>query len=293
MPKYILFSLIAALGFSIAGIINKFASKHVITKRWPLLFWYYLTFIPFVLIIPFLAPITIPTTGHQWVFIAAYSLAFLVGNICFFSAIFQLDVSVISPFFQLQAAFLAVLAYLFLGERFPLDNYFWIAVLLIGALIVSIDEKLSIGTFFNKPILLIIAMQLFHAGANLAAGFILKFTDYWNLMWWTSLVSIMLVLVFISITARLRVKVTWSQLKPMFAINAVSFIAALSLFRAFQENVTLSGAISLLTGPMTFLIAITLSKIRPGLLEHHTEKAYLIRGLGTGLTLLGAVMLSI
>ena len=113
MPKYVLFSLIAAIGFSVAGIINKFASKHIITERWPLLFWYYLTFIPFVLIIPFLAPITIPATSHQWIFIAAYSLAFLVGNICFFTAIFQLDASVISPFFQLQAAFLAVMAYLF------------------------------------------------------------------------------------------------------------------------------------------------------------------------------------
>lgn len=293
MPRYVSFSLIAALGFSVAGIINKFASKHVITERWPLLFWYYLTFIPFILIIPFLAPITIPTNGYQWILIAAYSLTFLVGNIFFFTAIFQLDTSVISPFFQLQAAFLAVMAYLFLGERFPLDNYFWIVVLLIGALMVSTDEKLSIGTFFKKPILLIIAMQLFHAASNLAAGFILKFTNYWNLMWWTSLVSTMFVLVFISITARLKVKVTWNQLKPMFAVNAVSFIAALSLFRAFQENVTLSGVLSLLTGPITFLIAITLSKIRPGLLEHHTGKVYLIRGLGTGLTLLGAIMLSI
>src|SRR3989344_2555939 len=128
MPTFVFFSLVAATSFAIAGIIEKLASKYAITDRWSLLFWYYVTFIPFLLLVPLLAPIALPTTASQWATIIAYSFFFLLGNICFFTAIFALDASVFSPFFQLQAAFLAILAYLFLRERFPAANYVWIAL---------------------------------------------------------------------------------------------------------------------------------------------------------------------
>lgn len=293
MSSYVVFSLIAAVGFTAAGIVNKFASKYAITEKWPLLFWYYFTFIPFALLIPLMAPITTPATVELWLLIFGYSVCFLLGNICFFTAVFKVDASVFSPFFQLQAAFLALLAFLFLGERFPLSNYLWMGVILAGAVLVAVDERMSVRSFFSKAILLILAMQFFHAGSNLFAGLVLRFTDFWNLTWWSTLVSTVLVLLFTAAVNGLRVRVSTKQLRPMFIVNALSFVAALSLFRAFQENVTISGILSLLTGPLTFLVVVALSRWKPEFLEHHPAKVYIVRGAGVILTLAGAILVSV
>lgn len=293
MPSYVVFSLIAATGFAVAGIVNKLASKYAITERWSLLFWYYFTFIPFALLIPLTVSIVVPATIGLWLLIFGYSVCFLLGNICFFTAVFKTDASVFSPFFQLQAAFLALLAFIFLDERFPVSNYLWMGVILVGAVLVAIDERMSLKSFFSKAILLILAMQFFHAGSNLFAGLVLRFTDFWNLTWWSTVVSTILVVLFISAVNGLRVRVSIKQLRPMFMVNALSFVAALSLFRAFQENVTISGVLSLLTGPITFLIVVALSRRKPEFLEHHSAKVYAIRSVGVVLTLVGAILVSI
>lgn len=292
MPLYAVLSFIAASCFATSGVIEKFASKHVITNRWQLLFWYYVTFIPFVLIIPLIAHIAIPETAQQWLYIALYSSLFLLGNICFFTAIFQTDASVFSPLFQLQAAFLAILSYVFLGERFAGHNYFWMVLMVAGAMLVSMDEHFTIRTFFRRSILLVIAMQFFHAGSNVFAGFLLRHFNFWNVMWWTTMASTILVFLFTFFANKLQVKVSWRQLRPMVLTNAVTFVGAAALFRAFAENVTLSGAISLLSGPITFIITLVASKVKPELLEHHTGLVYGIRGVGILLTVAGAYFIS-
>lgn len=292
MPTFVFYSLIAATCFSLSGIIEKLASKYAITSRWPLLFWYYMTFIPFVFLVPMFAPIVVPATLSEWLAILGYSLFFLLGNICFFTAIFSLDASVFSPFFQLQAAFLAILAYVFLGERFPLGNYLWIALALTGAVLITIDEHMSLRSFLQRAIFLIIAMQLFHAISNMFAGFILRFTDFWNLMWWPALVSMIFIILFTTFVNGLKVKVRWKQLRPLLLTNAITFVGGLSLFRAFQENVTISGVLSLMSGPITFFIAIVFSRIKPKLLEHHSPTVYTVRALGIILLLFGAAKLS-
>lgn len=291
MPTYILFSFLAAISFALTNVFNKFTSKHVIKKRWPLLFYYYLTFPPFALLIPLLAKIQIP--AESWLTLFFYSLFFFLGNVCFFTAISKTDASVFAPFFQLQAAFIAILALLFLGERFPIANYLWIGLILVGAVLVSLDERMSIKTFFRKAILLIILMQFFHALSNLWAGFALKTMDFWNLVFWSTFVSSLLIFILVPPLAKFKLRVSFNQLKPLFVVNFFSFIGATSLFAAFQTNLTISSAISLLTAPIVLFISILLSRFRPEFLEHHTAKVYLIRTIGVILILFGALKVSL
>src|SRR3989344_5590626 len=102
---FILFSFIAAFGFALSSLSSKIASKHNIKNNWVLLFYYYLTVIPFLIFLPLLFKVTIPTSG--WLFIFLYAVAFFVGNIFFTVAIYKLDASTFAPFFQLQSAFIA------------------------------------------------------------------------------------------------------------------------------------------------------------------------------------------
>jgi len=291
MPNYILLSFLAAVSFALAGIFNKYASKHTIKERWPLLFYYYITFFPFIFLIPLFAKIQIPT--GSWPTLFLYSVFFFLGNICFFTAIFKTDASVFAPFFQLQAAFIAILAFIFLKERFPLTNYLWISLILIGAILVSLDERMTLKSFFQRTILLIIAMQFFHAVSNLYAGFALKKMDFWNLTLWSSIISTVLILVIVPFLAKFKLRTSFNQLKPLFVVNFFSFIGATSLFAAFQTNLTISSAISLLTAPIVLLISMILSKFKPEFMEHHSGKVYLIRIIAVAIILLGALKISL
>jgi len=291
MRNYILLSLLAAVSFAISGIFNKLASKHAIKERWPLLFYYYVTFFPFALLIPFIAKLEFP--AGNWLTLFLYSFFFFLGNICFFTAIFKTDVSVLAPFFQLQAVFIAILAFLFLGERFPITNYLWIALILAGVVLVSLDERMTLKSFFRKKTLLIIFMQFFHALANLYAGFALKAMDFWNLNLWSTVASSFFVLLFVPLLAEFKLKVSFKQLKPLLIVNFFSFIGATSLFAAFQTNLTISSAISMLTAPIVLFISVILSKFRPEFLEHHTAKVYVVRTIGIMLILLAALKISL
>ena len=196
-------------------------------------------------------------------------------------------------FSNFKPAFITILAFLFLGERFPLSNYLWIGLILVGAILVSLDERMTVKTFFRKTILLIILMQFFHALSNLYAGFALKTMDFWNLTFWSTIISTLLILVLVPPLARFKLKVSFTQLKPLFAVNFFSFIGATSLFAAFQTNLTISSAISLLTAPIVLFISILLSKFQPEFLEHHSGKVYLIRPIGVILILFGAIKISL
>ncbi len=291
MPNYILLSFIAAVAFALAGVFSKYTSQHAIKERWPLLFYYYVTFSPFAILIPFITKIQIPT--DSWLTLFLYSFFFFLGNICFFTVIFKIDASVFAPFNQLQVAFIAIFAFLFLGERFPIINYFWIGLILIGAVLVSLDERMTLKTFFQRTTPFIILAQFFFAVSNLYAGFALKKMDFWNLTFWSSIISAVIVLIIVPFFAKFKLRTSFNQLKPLFVVSFFSFIGANSLFAAFQTNLTISSTISLLTAPIVLLISIILSKFKPEFIEHHSSKVYLIRIIAVAIILFGALKISL
>ena len=290
MQSYIVLSLIAALCFSMTSIFNKLASKHGIKERWLLLFYYYITYFPYILIIPFLAPIKIPA---DWFPLVLQSVFFFLGNICFFTGIFKIDASSIAPFFQLQAVFVGILAWLFLGERFPMINYFWLVIILSGVVLVSLNERMSLKAFLQKAVWLIILMQFFHAISNFFAGLALKKIDFWNNGFWTTIISTILVCTVVLAKVKRHLKVNFSELKYLFIAAFFSFIGATSLYAAYQTNVTVSTILSLLTAPVVLVVSMILSRYKPEFLEHHPLKIYLIRAVGIAIVLLGVVKISV
>lgn len=291
IQPYILFSFLAAFGFALANLSNKFASKHKISNNWVLLFYYYLTIIPFLFLLPLIFNVTIPTSGWSYIFL--YAVAFFIGNIFFTIAIYKLDVSTFAPFFQLQTAFIAILAFIFLKERFPLENYLPIAIMVLGSILVSMDEGISFKSYLKLATLLIIFQQLFHGFSNLFAGFALKSMNSFTFIFWGDLIASLLVLSIIPFVGIKKLKVSFSQVKPLFLGSLFSTIAATSLFTAFQTNVTISSALALLTSPIVLLLTILTSTFRPDLLEHHTRKVYIIRAIGVVAILLSALKLSL
>jgi len=72
--------------------------------------------------------------------------SFLIGYYLFFTGIFMTDASSFAPLFQLQAGFAGKLAFLFLDERFLLSNYLWMILHILGTILVSYHEKMTVKT---------------------------------------------------------------------------------------------------------------------------------------------------
>lgn len=291
MPTYIIFSFLAATGFALSGVVSKLASKHSLSDPRKFLFYYYLTSCPFVLLFPLFFKISLPSSG--WLFIFLNSLAFFLGNIFFVKAIYKLDVSTFAPFFQWQSALIAIIAFVFLGERFPLENYFYIFLMLLGSILVSLDEKMHLKTYLQIATVWIVIQQIFHALSGVFGSLAIKSVDPFSFVYWGNLVSFIFPLTISALAGPSNLKTQFVKIKPFFFSGFFSVVGATFLFVAYQTNLTISSAISLLTAPIVLIVSILLSRFRPEFLEHHTAKVYLMRALGVGIILFGALRISL
>jgi drug/metabolite transporter (DMT)-like permease len=288
---YVFFSFIAACAFAISQILNKLLSKHSIDNKDSMMAYFMLTSFSFaILLLPFV-PLALPSLDVIKLMAVAIS-TFLLGYYFFFSGIYDADASSFAPLFQFQAGLVGLLAFIFLGERFPVQNYLWMGLLLFGALLVSLDEKMTFKSFFNKGILLILLMQVFHAVSNLFVGFALQQISPVQILFWENVSIGLVLLIFIAIK-KPRMNYSFKQISPMFLSSYVVGIGVIALFKAFAENLTISSVIGLLSAPIVFIISIIASRFSPKFLEHHPTKVYVVRGIGLLIILLGAYKITI
>lgn len=289
--NYLFFALTAATCFAISQVMSKLLSKHSIDNRDSLMAYFMMSSFVFgLLLLPF-TPMTIPSIGIIKI-IAVATVTFLLGYYAFYTGITEADASTIAPLFQMQAALVGLFAFLFLGERFPLQNYLWMMLLIVGAVLVSMDDKMSIKSFFNKGIALILLMQIFHAISSLFIGFALKELAPIQILFWEDMAIGVAGLVFILIK-RPRLDYKLNQISPMFLSIFIVGVGIISLFKAFAENLTISSILGLLSAPMVFMISLAASRLSPELLEHHPAQVYLIRGAGLLVILLAAFKIAL
>jgi len=188
---------------------------------------------------------------------------------------------------MLQSALIALLAFIFLGERFPVSNYLYLGLIIIGAVLTNLDESISIRSFFRVGVLYILGMQVLHAISNLFVGFALNTLTPIDYIFW-QMVSISIVTVIYFVLVKPKVVYSRATLVPMFTASWLGSTGAIFLFIAFQTNLTITSTLSLLSAPVVLIVTFLASRFRPDLLEHHTTKIYLLRSLGLALILFAA-----
>lgn len=289
--NYIFFAFLAAVCFGTSNIINKILSKHSINNTDSLMAYFMLSTSIFgFFLIPFVDLSSFGPAVFQLVLPA--TLFFLVGYYFFYKGVFSADASTFAPLFQLQAGLIAILAYIFLGERFPLVNYFWIALMTLGTIFVSYNEKLSFKSFLSKGVLFIIGMQVMHAISNIFIGkTLVVFSPVEILFWENMLIGILFLLFYFFRKPKLNYPLAHTY--PMFISSFVVGIGVISLFTAFQVNLTISSVIGMLSAPLVFVVSLIASTFSPAFLEHHPAKVYWVRGIGLAILLLSAYMISV
>lgn len=269
MPSY---AFLALFFFACYTIIQKLTSKYLVKN--PLVFNFYFFPLALLFILPVFLTGRVSLLSSGWgnVFLAA--LCNVAGHFLYVFALYKLDVSVISPLFVLRGFFSTLLAIVFLGEILTPDRYFYLSLVMIAGFFVTVDEKFTVKSFFQKPVFLLLFACL---GFSLAAIFIQKGINevgYWTFNFWQQVFAFCLV-IFTTPLFFKEIKVPWKSLAAMSLAALLGFLGRLSLNKALATNVTISTAIVLLPGSMIF--AFLFSRVRPELLEDHPLKVYLIR----------------
>ncbi len=287
---YITFALLAAICFSLSLVVSKLASKHSIDNPDSLISYFLLTSL---FLLPFLAIIAKPTLPNPNTLFLIFitQSTFIIGYYYFYKGIFTTDASSFAPLFQLQAILIAILAYLFLGETFPASNYLWGILIITGAILVNYNENTSLKAFMQKGTFFILIMQVFHSISNLFIGITLKQINFLQLAFWGHVYIFIFGLTFILIK-KPKLNYKKAQILPVIIASILGGIGGVFLFKAFSTNLTISSLIALLSSPIVFIISIIASKFAPQLLEHHSSKVYLVRGIGIAIILLSAIKIA-
>lgn len=286
--NYITLAILSAITFAIVILLAKYISKHKVKNVDTFFFWTYTIGLPFILLIPlnfgfqFNSSFIIPMIIH--------SLLLTSGQYLFTKGVYHTDASVIGPLFQLQSGFIVLLATIFLGETYPNQIYAYLGLLLMGSMLVSVTDKTKLKGFMQKGVQFIIAMQLLHAGANIAVGFALKHTTNWQVLFYSFLFNSIIVSTFM-LVKRAKIDTSTTTIKWMTARVALLLLATSLLYKAFESNLAISASFGLLSSPLVFVISLLSALFFPKVLEKQNRKTYLIRSIGMVIILTSAWMI--
>jgi len=286
IPFYI-FAWIASIGYGLEVVVVKLVNKHLAANLW--VFNFLWNFLILLLIAPF-ALYNNAGIPNQWFNVVMAALLYAIAGITYVINLSKLDVSVFAPLFNFRTVFAVILAAIFLQERLNPEQLYLIAVIFIGGLFVSIDERFSIQTFFNKRIFYTLLMMVVIALEAVYTNKSVNELGFWTASLWIAIIAQGMLFVTWPKFGKDFKKIGPKEFGATFLGAATGFIAVLASNKAFASNIGVSAAIISL--PISMIIAFLFSVFAPQLLEKHTLKVYVIRFTAAGIMILAALRLN-
>jgi drug/metabolite transporter (DMT)-like permease len=285
--SFTVYAWIATVIYGFETIITKLAGKYAIKNPWLFNILWNVFFAVFMIPFYFNKEVGIP---HVWGNLLITSLLSSICCILYIISIYRIDVSVLSPMYNIRTGFSVLFGFLLLGEVFTPFKLFLIAVIIIMGLLVSFDESFSFKSFLSKNVLVALIFMIFLA----LYGVFLKKTigeiGYWNATVWTSLLpALMLLFTFPKFKKDIKT-LTRKQLIPVVLVTMTSMTAFLAVNKAYEVNVGITTVI--MSIPSSMILAFIMSRIWPTLMEKHPLKVYAVRFAATAIMFVCALGLS-
>ena len=284
--SYITFAWIATVLYGFETIITKLTGKYAIKNPWLFNMLWNLLFIIFMIPFFFNNGIEIP---HKWGNLLITSLIAVVCGMLYIIALYRIDVSVLSPMYNIRTGFSVLFGFLLLHETLTPNKLILIGIIIGMGLLVSFDEKFSFRSFFSKNILLVLTFMILLA----LYGVFLKMTitdiGYWNATVWVALLSVALLVFTIPMFKNDIKTLRRKQLFPVVIIALISVAAYLIVNKAYAVNVGITTVI--MSIPSSMILAFIMSIIWPTLMEKHSLKIYAVRFFAAAVMLFCAVQL--
>lgn len=286
--SFALFAWIASIVYGLALIAGKLTSKYSVSNPW--LFTFFYSFFVLLYTIPpsLVNNVSLPKSWDNLLLASFFSsVAFVLYGL----ALYKLDVSVLSPLFNFRTAFAVLFGIVFVAETLTRQQFIFIALIFIAGMFVSINEKLSIRSFFRLPI----AIALFDMVAlALMAVFIKKSiaqNGYWEVTLWSLVIGQVMLFTILPLFLKDLLRISKKQLLVLSLVAFIDVFGNLAAIKAYQTNVGISSAIISL--PFGMIMIFILSRFLPRLLENHSLKVYAIRFIAAAVMFAAALKLTL
>lgn len=296
MSNWFILALLAGLLMAVVNILDKFVLEK--WARHPL--------VPVLLlgifnVFPVAAILLVqgwpPLSFRQALLITAAGAALLLMTLFYFAAAAREEISRVVPLMFFSPMFVALLAWISLGETFALRQYLGIAALIAGAVLVSsrLPLSLKMGKAFWLMLLAALSISVFFV----LVKYLLASLDYWSVFGLTrlSMTLLMLPLFF----------VYFPQLRDTLNAHGIRVVGVMALDQNIALAANLLITIAAAAGPITLvnalistqpffvlLFVVTLSRFVPRLLlGEETQRSTVVQKM-LALTLMftGVVLIS-
>jgi len=286
MPFYI-YAWIGSLTSSFIVITAKLTSKHSIANPW--LFNYLLG----VITLLFTFPIALyygATFPANWLPIIIAAIFSLLFTIFWIFSTYSLDVSTLTPLFNIRAVFAVLIGIVFFSEKFTTYQLLIMLGIIIAGMFSTVDEKFSLKSFVKPAIGIAIITMLFLTLNNTFIKLSLVKNSLWTTNLWIAIINVILLTPTIKFFRKDLKTINFSHIVPIGAMGVFSTITEFSANVAYGMNLSITSII--MNTPFSMIIAFFFSIFAPKLLEKHTLKIYAIRFTAAILMIIGAMQLS-
>jgi len=284
--SYIVFAWMATIVYGIETIIIKLSSKYAIKNPWLFNILWNMLFMVFMIPLYARYPISIPT---DWTSLLIASVLSAICCIFFMILTYRLDVSVLSPLYNVKTGLSVFFAYFILGETMTLFQSLLVGVIIIMGFAVTIDEKTTVKSFFRRDILLAMVFMILLALYVVYLRKTMQDIGFWNATVWTAFLTLIFLIPTYPKFAKDIKTLTWKQMIPVVLVSGTSSLAYILSNKAYEVNVGITSVI--MTFPGSMILAFVLALLWPKLMERHSMKIYALRFAATAVMLVCALQL--
>ncbi|MBI3952681.1 MAG: EamA family transporter [Candidatus Doudnabacteria bacterium] len=286
MPFYV-FAWIASIFYGLEVILGKFISKYSIKNPWFFNFVWNSIILLGLAIISLIKGISLPEAFGN-LFLAGFFYA--LGSIFYVLALYRLDISVLTPLYNFRTALAVILGAIVLGEVLSAQQYMLVGVVFVAGIFVSLDEKWSIKSFFNRSVAVALADMVFLALMALFTNKAINQLDFWSATFWIAFIAQILLFATIPMFRKEISQVKKTQILSLSAVAITGVFATLAVNKAYESNIGITSVI--ISVPISMFAAILFSFFKPDLLEKHTITVYVVRLVAASFMVLAALKLT-
>jgi len=256
VSSFVLFALLASVFWALGNVLDKTVLTDHIEDAVTVTFLTGVFAGLFPLVLPLLGLASIPPLE-----VLLYSLTagviYIIPVYLYMKALSMEEVSRVVPVMNTTPVFVTVLGAIFISEVFTFSTYLGIFIAVAGAVLVSSQNfgKEFFDLKANKAFWTILAGTFLFAVYSVFAKWILNFTDFWNMFFWSRMGGLFPVaLLLLRTSTREKISSTLGSLKE-------SRIELLGVSELFNNLGVLSQTVAFSLGPVA--LAQTITSVQP------------------------------
>ena len=286
MPYYV-YAWLTNLFYGLGSIAGKLSSKHQLKNPWLLNFVLGLLVTASIVPLALFYHVQIPI---HWGPILLAGLFCMLAGTFYILAMYQLDISVISPLYAFRSVFMVILGGLLFQERMTGMQLVYIGIIFVAGLVVSTEEHFTLRSFVRPGIGLAFLAILCSAIYSATLKNAMRYEGFWEVSLWNNLIAEVITLVTLPLFFKDMRKTPIHLYGGVFVTSIGYTLGALTQTMAYAQNIGLTSAI--LAVPVSMIMAFVFSIIAPKLLEKHTLKVYAMRFTAAAVMIIAALRLS-